>query len=343
MKTYEIESWAWRVIEAVKAGRPSEDSFVELKSEWPSAPRKVARQIGGHANAARGEPILWLVGIDEKEGVKGVDNFEVSNWYSAVRAEFNGVAPQLTSVNLQVDGKVVVAILFTTDSPPYVVRNATYGTSGGGSVRFEVPWREGNSTTTAGRSELLKILHPIQRLPVCEVRSGLLVAQPSPGGIENWHLTLEIYVIPQSEARTIIPYHHCSAAFELSDHIPLTDLGRVHFTAHKSENSLVRVTRTEVLLDGPGMVYLQGSQKAGMEKDNLPEVAQVYAMFQPANALHSVSFGEALRYQPDEGYSWHAWTLGRPPGLAAMKKKAGVAEGIARANARLRRRDPWKI
>jgi hypothetical protein len=91
------------------------------------------------------------------------------------------------------------------------------------------------------------------------------------------------------------------------------------------------------------MVYFQGSQKMGVEKDNITDAAHVYVKFQPANALQAVSFNESLSYQPDEKYSWHAWMLGRPPHLAAMKKKAGLAEGMARANASLRRRSPWKI
>src|ERR1044072_7659881 len=166
MKSHEIESWAWRVIEQVRNGRPSEDSRVELKGEWPTSAQKAARRIAGHANAARGEPILWLIGVDENEGVRGVCNFEVSDWYSQVKAQFEGgVAPQLIILNINVEGQVVVALLFSTDRPPYVVKNAAYGSPGGGPVTLETPWRDGTYTRTAGRAELLHILTPMQALP----------------------------------------------------------------------------------------------------------------------------------------------------------------------------------
>lgn len=47
----------------------------ELKAEWLPDHSKVARrQIAGHANVARGD--LWLIGVDEKRGVAGVDQQE---------------------------------------------------------------------------------------------------------------------------------------------------------------------------------------------------------------------------------------------------------------------------
>ena len=60
MRLVQIENWALDVINSVDAGHPSEDARVELKAEWIEA-QKAARQIAGHANAARGDPILWLV------------------------------------------------------------------------------------------------------------------------------------------------------------------------------------------------------------------------------------------------------------------------------------------
>jgi len=60
------------VIDCVKKGQPNEDFLVELKRDWIEK-GKAARRIAGHANAARGENILWLIGVDEKQGVIGVN------------------------------------------------------------------------------------------------------------------------------------------------------------------------------------------------------------------------------------------------------------------------------
>ena len=63
MNSRQIESWALRVIDCVKRGQPNEDFLVELKRDWIDE-AKAARRIAGHANAARGENILWLIGFD---------------------------------------------------------------------------------------------------------------------------------------------------------------------------------------------------------------------------------------------------------------------------------------
>jgi hypothetical protein len=92
MKKHDIEAWTLRVIDRVNSNQPTEDSRVELKSRWPEDPRRVARQIAGHANAAHGEPILWLIGVDQHAGVVGAEQVKVANWYPGVEAEFDGLA-----------------------------------------------------------------------------------------------------------------------------------------------------------------------------------------------------------------------------------------------------------
>jgi len=52
MTPIEVEAWALRVIDQIKAGASVEDSRVELKSVWPR-PDQGARQIAAHANAAK--------------------------------------------------------------------------------------------------------------------------------------------------------------------------------------------------------------------------------------------------------------------------------------------------
>ena len=128
-----------RVLERVASHQPIEDSKVEVKREWPT-PQKVARRIAGHANAARGEPILWIVGADEKTGeVVGATFDELADWWSQVRSEFDARAPDLTTINLSWNAKTVVALQFDTNRSPYVVRNPEYGKPQGGAVEREVP------------------------------------------------------------------------------------------------------------------------------------------------------------------------------------------------------------
>ena len=113
------------------------DSFLELKREWIPPNAKAARRIAGHANAARGENILWIIGVDEKEGVIGVNASELASWYSAVESSFNELVPRMLPLNIPVNGVIVVALLFETDRAPFVVKNPVHGVSGGDPVELE--------------------------------------------------------------------------------------------------------------------------------------------------------------------------------------------------------------
>jgi hypothetical protein len=85
MKKQEIEFKVLDIIERLEKGQPIEDDMIELKAEWPRDHFRAARRIAAHANAARGEPIMWLIGIDEKKGVVGADFEELSIWFAKVR------------------------------------------------------------------------------------------------------------------------------------------------------------------------------------------------------------------------------------------------------------------
>lgn len=207
MKINEIEHWAFTILEMVESGQPVEDSRVELKSTWIS-PEKASRRIAGHANAAKGLPVLWIIGIDEEKGITGVAANEFSDWYNKVKSQFDGPVPTVTSVCIKHDDKTCVALLFETDMAPFVVRNPVFGLQGGGPVEWEVPWREGTSIRTAHRSELLKLILPTTGLPKVEVTGGILRAKLQNNELE-WSLRLFLYFEPISNDRVVILFHRC--------------------------------------------------------------------------------------------------------------------------------------
>lgn len=319
MRAHEIEDWTLKVIEQVKSGQPNEDYRVELKRQWPDA-QKAARRIAGHANAAYGEPILWLIGVDEEKGVVGVNNEELTNWSAQMRAEFDGLAPQiLRDLNVPVEGETVVALLFDTDRAPYLVRNPVYGQVNGGSVQLEVPWREVTSTRTASRSELLRILSPIQKTPIFELLNAWLKVFPELGETNacgdktysddpknfTWKLHMNFYVAPRTDARVVIPFHRCKASFKVPGSIPESDLRAVSMEPlssfdHRGSNITTRTdsltihnTKYEVLVHGPGMLALRGKTdlpKAGIDSEQV----QVRIKLLPVDCEHAVSFCETL-------------------------------------------------
>src|SRR5690349_451352 len=108
MKPLEVKNWALRIIQRVQSRQPTEDTRVECKASWLDA-KSVVRQLAGHANAAKGESVLWLIGVDEKGGtIPGAEHRELNNWYPQLVKEFDSVAPCLiTDLNIDVDDKTV--------------------------------------------------------------------------------------------------------------------------------------------------------------------------------------------------------------------------------------------
>src|SRR4051794_17777974 len=95
MRKHEIEVWARAVIDRVQAKERNEDSRVELKRDWLTDYNKAARRLAAHANASRGEPILWLICVDEDKGVCGASPTDTADWLARVKSEFQETAPEL--------------------------------------------------------------------------------------------------------------------------------------------------------------------------------------------------------------------------------------------------------
>lgn len=297
MKSHELERWTLQVIDQVKAGRPVEDSRVELKATWIE-PTRAARRLAGHANASGGGHILWIVGVDEKAGVVGADRKELSAWWAGVQAEFEGLPPELVrSINVPVHDKAVVSLLFEADRVPFVVRNPALGV-GKCPVELEVPWRTATGTRSARRSDLARLLSSLQELPHMEVLSASLAVTPEledgPFGpvpstdpqFLYWDFSAQAYVVPRSASALVIPFHRSKGTVhlsELGDSIALTKIAlgpatssiglRGYVRSRKTESISVESTAYEVYIKGPGM--LEMNAQGTSEPDDLPRESSV--------------------------------------------------------------------
>jgi hypothetical protein len=214
MKILEVEVWALRVIEAVSSGNRVEDSRVELKSVWPE-PKPAARRIAALANAAGGAEVMWLIGLDEKAGIVSHPPEELANWWPMVQAEFDELSPNLTDVVVHVgDADPITALCFSTDRAPYVVKSPH-----GGAIQREVPWREGTSLRSARRSDLIRILVPLQRAPgleivAAEVNAWLTHNQPGAAKPEDrgpdidFQLQVTAYFTAGQGSYVVFPFRH---------------------------------------------------------------------------------------------------------------------------------------
>lgn len=279
MRIPEIEAWALRVVRNVQAGQRNEDARVELKATWPEAARS-ARRVAAHANAAHGESILWLIGIDEDAAnIPGADRTEIAKWWSQLCAEFDGEAPRLKSVIVHVSDVTVVALYMECLQLPYVVRNQSFG-SAGVSVSHEVPWREGTSTRSARHTDLVQLLVPLVRRPVVAALAGSLKCTLSmegrePGAARVTRFSAVLYLTPSQPGRVVVPFHACHGEIRFvgaDEIVPLKQIslhpdqppflpyirgiGEPHPPPPEPLSRTIDSTGDELIIDGPGKANL---------------------------------------------------------------------------------------
>lgn len=96
-----LEARVFDIVDRVVAGGRAEDDLVECKSRWID-PAKAARRLAGQANAARGDDVVWIVGLDENgHRVVPLDDTDPANWWPQVQKPFaDAVSPDITVVNV---------------------------------------------------------------------------------------------------------------------------------------------------------------------------------------------------------------------------------------------------
>ncbi|MDJ0579517.1 hypothetical protein [Crocosphaera sp.] len=301
MNAKRLEIWALNVIDLVKSGKTNEDDLVEFKTELPELPKKnrkndpkineenakakkelseIARRIAGHANAARGEDILWLIGINEKSETNKIpgfnNNIEFANWYPYIQKYFIELAPKLTIVNVPIDEKVILALGFETDRSPFVVKNQK------DSNFCEVPWREESRTRSARRSDLILLLSPIEKLPDIEIvnkeikikRAGKNKKdQYGNYNVDNMvdviSVEFELYITPKYESIFAIPFHRFQGTASIqklnkeqnidSNSMSIESKGGRKYPCIDGiviQNLTMKCSANEMIINGPGMVTL---------------------------------------------------------------------------------------
>jgi hypothetical protein len=314
MNPIKIERWALNIIDRVKSKNPIEDFRVELKSEWIN-PQKAARLIAGHANAARGESILWLIGVDEKKGVIGAKHEEIADWFIAVKAEFDGIYPSMTDLNIPIDNSTIVALYFETDRAPYVIRNPAYNIEKG-NISYETPWREGTSIRSARRSDLIKILIPVISLPEIEILSGMLTLTEGKDLHWYWDLKFDTYVTPPYGYYSVLPFHQCEASFTIINRLEKTYLTSIKFKppykykipfsvgsgASEPDSFTIKQTDYEVIIDGPGRLTISAEIQTELRNirfDN--SKAEIIIKIRPSHSNTSIQLNETMYWKnPDE-------------------------------------------
>jgi len=224
MEKQRLEARVLELVDLVERGSGVEDNWIELKAQWPTDHYKAARQLAGLANASRGASVLWIIGLDEESGVvESLHAVEVSDWWAQVVRLFDEVAPNFQYLTVPTGGdKHVVALRFDTERAPYLVNVPT-----GGRIEREAPWREGNTTRTAHRHELLSAVVARAEVPELELVSGTLAIKgvdPYEGSGEDDAPTrvmeLNAAVFVSAVGPSTLPQHRQEWAIEVDGHPP---------------------------------------------------------------------------------------------------------------------------
>lgn len=259
MRRQDLELRVIECLNRVHSGLRVEGSMFELKSNWPDASQKTARQLAGLANAARGEDVVWIIGVDEDDSaIVGATREDLANWWPSVQKHFaDNVCPEmLHSIDVHDDasGLSVFVLAFDTNAGPYVV---TVPAMKGVGTDREVPWREGTSTRSATRGQLLKMLAPRVYSPSVEIVAGeASVLSGSIPGTLILNVSAAIYVAPRREP-VVFPTHKCWA--ELSIEGVETFYRTVSFKHFGGQGSAgVLVDLSGVTVSSPGVVTVEG-------------------------------------------------------------------------------------
>src|SRR5215218_4078138 len=89
-----LEASVLAAVDARRSGISPEDDFTECKATWPEPDK--ARQLAALANRAAGEPIVYIIGLDDTSGaVTDPGPVDPADWYPGLEKHFDEVAPEV--------------------------------------------------------------------------------------------------------------------------------------------------------------------------------------------------------------------------------------------------------
>ncbi|MCM6772422.1 hypothetical protein NDR87_00935 [Nocardia sp. CDC159] len=266
MNRLRIELRVLDAVDHVLGGGTVEDDLVEAKAIWPQDPQKAARRIAGMANAAGGQSILWIIGLDEAgRQVVSQPDTDPADWWARVESKFaDETAPDIHILNVATDHGRVVCLAFETDRAPFVVK-----TDSAGAITREVPWRAGTRIRSASRREILSLFQRSAQVPELELISPMVELRDNPNrgaaGAPERILLLDCALYVEATSRVVLPRHRCTVAFTASTGDRF-ESRRINFISENSFQGVdesahlgVAVRVSGLFVQGPDTVNLRTS------------------------------------------------------------------------------------
>ncbi|MDQ0825358.1 hypothetical protein QFZ60_001531 [Arthrobacter sp. B2I5] len=265
MRAIDLEARVISAVDRIRAGQSAEHDFIECKRDWPQDSK--ARQLAGSLNRAGGDPVVYIIGIDEKTGdVHDISGIDVLDWWGQITPKFDQMPPEMIrhiSVPVGEGGEHVIAVAFASDRAPYVVK------TGSANPSLEVPMREGTGTRTARRDELLRLLIPAVKVPPVVVLNAMLDATYYPAtetdaGQGRTHImpegiecrgTVKLYFEHSGRELVTLPAHGMSGTATISQkNYPIQLVLDVDHSDDQGLRSQIGVVRTReaIVINGPG-------------------------------------------------------------------------------------------
>jgi hypothetical protein len=322
MRAVELEG---RVVAAIDARRNAnvspEDDFVECKGRWPE--KEKARQLAGLANRAAGEPVVLIVGFDDRSGeVVDPGPTDPADWWQGMVGQFDQTPLDMLRhilVHISATEKVH-AFAFGTDRVPYVVKN--------GQGR-DAPMRDGTSTRSAYRHELLRLLLPLIGTPPSTLlkvdiwlNSGVNTGSADGKSLNGYvtpfveHMGTGPLMLPTHAMRASIAYGDTVKRLSISPAVPMSPVGQPRpkspARAHGAE------LRTDgVVLTGPAafalQVHLSELSASDYDEAKAADSIQFLATLPIAGTNRPIKLNGELTRQPlsdwykeeGRGEQWH--------------------------------------
>lgn len=177
----------------------------------------------------------------------------------------------MTDVNVSVEGKTLVALLFDTERRPFVIKSLNSG-----AVSNEVPWRGSSPTRSAKRSELVGLLDSVPRQPRWEAVNGMLTVERTDkprvlGNKRRWLLRLRLYVEPEGNDPVNVPFHRCASILTLKELGSTPYLFGFLLSPYDRDTATLKGSSTDLVVAGPGMVMLEAQAESAYDGE-MPHV-----------------------------------------------------------------------
>jgi hypothetical protein len=247
MTPLDVEVRARELLELTKTRPIGEDSRVECKATWVE-PAEMAPALAAMANAARGEPVFILIGVNRDGSICGAPANELADWLQRLEARFDEVSPRAwPDVRLNFDEGTVHVLAFDTSAAPYIVRplNAP--------DRWAFLIRRGTRVFDVRRAEVLAMLLPTSRLPQIEITGAYLCTQTFDDIGLATALCAQFYIGGAVPAWLALPSHRMKGSLRLGERwhrlAPMRFYGRSSGATGDAGGAVI---------DGAGSVELRG-------------------------------------------------------------------------------------